>query len=131
MSAGAAVQSGMGAKPATEHAEPNYIAIFIYLTVLTVAELAVYAWFPQLPKVAMLVALAWAKAALVAMYFMHLRFERRTLAIIALVPVMLVTFLCFMLMPDLTTRIWAHVNEHQQVTAPAAEGAPATTPPSS
>ncbi len=133
MSAGAAVQPGVSAaRPAAEHAEPNYIAIFIYLSVLTAAELAVFAWIAGPAKVAMLVALAWAKAALVAMYFMHLRFERRTLAIVAVIPVVLVTFLCFMLMPDLTSRLWAHSNAHQQVTAPAAEPAspPATAPSS-
>jgi cytochrome c oxidase subunit IV len=126
MSAGAAVQSGApGAGQVAEHAEPNYIAIFFYLAVLTMAELAVYAWVPEIPKVAMLVALAWAKALLVAMYFMHLRFERRTLAVIALTPICLVTFLCFMLMPDLTARMWARVQHNQQVTAPVGESAPA------
>ncbi len=47
------------------------------------------------------------------MYFMHLRFERRTLAIIACIPIILVTFLTFMLVPDLSTRIYArhHMGE--------------------
>ncbi len=111
--------------------ESSYIAIFIYLSVLTAAELAVYAWFPGVLKIAFLVALAWAKATLVAMYFMHLRFERRTLAIIAFIPVMLVTFLTFMLLPDLTARMWAHDDAHQQIAAPAGESPAPATPPSS
>jgi cytochrome c oxidase subunit 4 len=97
-----------------EHAEPNYIAIWIYLGVLTVLELIVaYAPIPKAAMVGLLVGLAWAKAVLVAMYFMHLRFERRTLAIIACIPAMLVTFLTFMLVPDLSTRIYArhHMGE--------------------
>ena len=118
------VQSG-------DHGETNYIAIFIYLSVLTAAELAVYAWFPGVVKISFLVALAWAKAALVAMYFMHLRFERRTLAIIAFIPVVLVTFLTFMLLPDLTARMWAHNDAHQQLTAPAGESSAPATPPQS
>ena len=66
-----------GHAPAEAHAEPNYIAIFIYLAVLTGIELVIYAaGFPQVAKVSLLIALAWAKAVLVAMYFMHLRFER-------------------------------------------------------
>ena len=130
MSAEGAIEPDTSASPAAEHAEPNYVAIFIYLAVLTVLELAVYAWFPGLSKVGMLVALAWAKAALVAMYFMHLRFEKRTLAVIALTPVVLVTFLCFMLMPDLTTRLWAQIEQHQEVTAPAESAPPATSPQS-
>jgi caa(3)-type oxidase subunit IV len=92
-----------------DHADPNYIAIFIYLTVLTVLELAVaYAPIPKALMVGTLVGLAWTKAVLVAMYFMHLRFERRTLAIIAIVPALLVTELTFALLPDLSTRIYAH-----------------------
>ena len=101
------------------------------MTVLTAAELAVYAYFPGVVKIAFLVALAWAKATLVAMYFMHLRFERRTLAIIAFMPVVLVTFLTFMLLPDLTARLWAHNDAHQQMAAPAGESPAPATPPSS
>lgn len=118
-----------------EHAEPNYIAIFFYLSILTGLELGVvYVHPPELVMVGLLVALAWAKAVLVAMYFMHLRFERRTLAVVALTPVVLVTFLIFMLLPDLTSRLYAHSDMHEQVKAPAAEhapaaqGAPATDP---
>ena len=45
-----------------EHSGPNYIAVFIYLSVLTAIELGVYAMgLPQVAKVGLLVALAWAK----------------------------------------------------------------------
>jgi caa(3)-type oxidase subunit IV len=112
-----------------EHAEPNYIAVFIYLAVLTGVELAVYAaGFPQVAKVGLLVALAWAKAVLVAMYFMHLAMERRALWIIAFIPVLLVTFLCFMLMPDLTSRLWAHINERISPGTVATAAAPPPAP---
>lgn len=97
-----------------EHAEPNYIAIWVYLGILTVLELIVaYAPIPKAMMVGLLIGLAWAKALMVAMYFMHLRFERRTLAIIACIPIILVTFLTFMLVPDLSTRIYArhHMGE--------------------
>ena len=67
-----------------EHSGPNYIAVFIYLSILTAIELGVYAMgLPQVAKVGLLIALAFAKAVLVAMYFMHLAIERRALAIIA------------------------------------------------
>ena len=81
---------------------------------LTVLELVVaYAPIPKAAMVGWLVGLAWAKAVLVAMYFMHLRFERRTLAVIACIPIILVTFLTLMLVPDLSTRIYArhHMGE--------------------
>ena len=66
-----------------EHSGPNYIAVFHHLSVLTAVELGVYAMgLPQVAKVGLLIALAWAKA-VVAMYFMHLAMEKRALAIIA------------------------------------------------
>jgi caa(3)-type oxidase subunit IV len=49
--------------------------------------------------------LAVGKAALVGLYFMHLRFEVRTLGIIALTPMLLCAFLLFMLVPDSTWRV--------------------------
>src|ERR1700721_4130936 len=96
-------QAAISGHPA-EHSGPNYIAVFIYLSVVTAIELGVYAMgLPQVAKVGLLIALAWAKAVLVAMYFMHLAMERKALAIIAIIPVILVTFLCFILLPALPT----------------------------
>jgi cytochrome c oxidase subunit 4 len=77
------------------------MAIFWYLAVLTVVEIAVI--FMPIPKLAigvMLVAMACAKAALVALYFMHLRFETRTLGYIALTPVLIGALLVLVLLPD-------------------------------
>src|SRR6266576_3339053 len=80
---------------ATAHKHPNYMAIFWYLAILTVVEQAVI--FMPLGKVTigvLLCALALGKATLVAMYFMHLRFETRTLGLVAVTP------LVFVLLPD-------------------------------
>jgi cytochrome c oxidase subunit 4 len=83
------------------HAEPNYMGVFYWLAALTAIEVAiVYLGLPKLLLGALLVALAFSKAALVALYFMHLKFERRTLALIAVTPVLLCIFLIFMLVPD-------------------------------
>ncbi|MCI0371201.1 MAG: cytochrome C oxidase subunit IV family protein [candidate division NC10 bacterium] len=86
---------------ATAHAEPNYMAIFWWLFALTIAEVAViYMGLPKLALGILLVGLALSKAALVAMYFMHLRFERRTLALIVMTPLFLCVLLVFALLPD-------------------------------
>jgi cytochrome c oxidase subunit 4 len=83
------------------HAEPNYIAVFIWLAIMTVIEVAVvYLPLTKLALGAILVALAFTKAALVALYFMHLKFERRTMLLVAVTPVILCVFLMFMLIPD-------------------------------
>lgn len=86
-----------------QHAEPNYMNIFWALAVLTVVEIGVvYMPAAKLLIGFLLVSLAGTKASLVAMYFMHLKFERSTLGIIALTPLLLCVFLIFMLLPDLT-----------------------------
>jgi cytochrome c oxidase subunit IV len=90
---------------AETHTEPNYIAVFWWLLALTVLELAVvYMPFTKLVIAILLIALAVSKAALVAMYFMHLRFERLTLALVALSPFILCVFLILMLTPDIFPR---------------------------
>jgi cytochrome c oxidase subunit 4 len=77
------------------------MTIFWYLAVLTVVEIAVI--FMPISRTAiavMLVSLATAKATLVAMYFMHLRLETKTLGYIALTPVLIGTLLALVLLPD-------------------------------
>jgi cytochrome c oxidase subunit IV len=104
-----------------EHDHPNYMAIFWILLVLTIAELATAmiptgGAYPYPLKVALLVGMALGKAALVAAYFMHLRFERSTLSLIAVTPLLLCVFLLFMLFPDRLDR--THL--HSPITPPAA-----------
>jgi cytochrome c oxidase subunit IV len=87
---------------ATAHKEPNYIGVFWWLLILTILEVVVvYLPIAKMVIAAMLVTLAVTKAALVAMYFMHLKFERGTLALVALSPFVLCVFLILMLMPDI------------------------------
>ena len=67
-----------------EHATPNYMAIFWWLLGLTIAEIA-WAIIPHHSELVLaggIVALAIVKAVLVALYFMHLKFERKSLGII-------------------------------------------------
>ena len=85
----------------TAHKHPNYMAIFWWLAILTVVELAVV--FMPLAKLTigvLLCALALGKAALVAASFMHLKFETKTLTWIAFTPLVIATLLVFVLLPD-------------------------------
>ncbi|HEX9663026.1 MAG TPA: cytochrome C oxidase subunit IV family protein [Candidatus Binatia bacterium] len=87
------------------HKEPNYIGVFWWLLVLTVIEIAViYMPIAKFAIAVMLIVLAVTKAALVALYFMHLKFERITLGWIALSPFILCVFLILMLLPDIFPR---------------------------
>jgi cytochrome c oxidase subunit 4 len=89
-------------KMADAHASPNYWLVWLYLFILTVVEIGVvYLPVAKLVIVILLIGLACYKALLVALYFMHLKFERRTLGIIALTPFVLCVFLILMLIPDI------------------------------
>jgi len=108
------------------HQEPNYMAVFYALAVLTALEIGV-AYMKVLPLLVMglaLIILALVKAFLVGMYFMHLKFEKRTLGIIALTPLILCTLLIIALLPDLTgaTRKPEPAPVAQVETAQPAEG---------
>lgn len=86
----------------TTHDEPNYMGIFWWLLALTLLELGViYVPIHRVAIIALLVVLAVTKAGLVALYFMHLKFERTTLSLIALSPFVLCVFLILMLLPDI------------------------------
>jgi caa(3)-type oxidase subunit IV len=87
---------------AASHSASAYIKIFYLLLVLTIVEVAiVYLGLPKILLYALLIILAVWKAALVAMHFMHLKFEKRTLAVVALAPFVLCVFLILMLLPDI------------------------------
>jgi cytochrome c oxidase subunit 4 len=52
-----------------------YLAVFIALAVLTLLELGVT--YLNLPRIPLLVPLALIKASLVAMFYMHLKYDRK------------------------------------------------------
>lgn len=102
------------------HEERRYLQIFLILGVLTALEIGViYTPIPHVAIVTCLVLMAATKAALVALYYMHLANERTMLTWIALTPAILCVFLLFMLTPDLgaLTRMLTHAAP----TAPHAE----------
>lgn len=85
----------------SRHEQPNYIGVFWWLLALTIIEvIVIFLPVARLLIGLLLVGLALSKASLVAMYFMHLRFERRTLALIAITPLVLCLLLVFGLLPD-------------------------------
>lgn len=85
------------------HTEPNYMVIFWWLLALTIIEIGVALipngpFFSKLFQGFLLVSTAVGKASLVALYFMHLKFEKRVLGLIALSPlVLMIIALTFML----------------------------------
>ncbi len=84
------------------HAHPRYMLVWLWLALLTVAEVAIV-WFAFLPRVwivVMLLFMAVWKALLVALYFMHLRFEPRRVALLAASPLPLAVLLIMAVMME-------------------------------
>lgn len=74
----------------TSSARRPYMRVFAFLVLLTVVEVGVaFVLAASSAKAPLLIALALAKATLVAMYYMHLRFEGRVLRLIAIFPLIL------------------------------------------
>lgn len=79
---------------APKHAHPNYMGVFVMLAVLTGVELLVaFLPWPKTVLIGLLVLLAVWKAVLVALYYMHLRFEPRRLRLMVIAPLPLAVIL--------------------------------------
>ena len=80
---------------AQAHKAPNYMLIWFILLILTIAEVGVAFGLHMNKKlliVALLVLAVW-KALLVAMYYMHLKWEPRKLWLICAAPIPLIIIL--------------------------------------
>lgn len=74
----------------TEHrGHPPYLLVFLALAVLTVLEVGV-TYIPGIPHAPILLAMAFLKALLVLLYFMHLRFDSKWFSFIFFIPFVLV-----------------------------------------
>ena len=85
--------AGAGATP-RPHAHPPYMMVFVALAVLTAIELGVafLPWSKTAIIIVLLLLAVW-KALLVALYYMHLRFEPNRLRILAIAPLPLAVIL--------------------------------------
>jgi cytochrome c oxidase subunit IV len=86
------MEQAQGVEPT--HKQPNYMLVWGVLAVLMLCKVGLtYVGWPKNLTVALLVVVAMWKAALVAMYYMHLRFEPRRLIIMVLAPLPLALIL--------------------------------------
>ena len=99
-----------GERRGEAHGLGQYAAIVGILVVLTLVELGVArsagAAIAKHAAVVALVLLAVAKAALIALFFMHLRFETRILRLTVLVPLLAPAVYGLVLMAD---SFWRHL----------------------
>src|ERR671930_1059428 len=91
--------------PQTTHVRPNYMLIWLYLFVMTIAEVLLAFELPvsRNLKLILLLTLAIWKALLVALFFMHLKFERWNLRIMAIIPLPLALIFLF---AGLSEHVW-------------------------
>ena len=83
------------------HGRPNYVAIWAWLVALLIVGLgASFVPGARGLAVVLIFATAVAKALLVALNYMHLKFEPRLIYAIAIVPVLFLLVLTVALFPD-------------------------------
>lgn len=94
---------GHAASAADDHAHehPKYMLIWLYLAILTILEVLVA--FLAIPKwmivVSLLIMAVW-KALLVALYYMHLKFEPNRVRLVALAPLPAVAIMIIAIMME-------------------------------
>lgn len=74
----------VGETASGSHKRPHYVAVFLGLAALTLAEVGVT--FLPIPQLPFLLALMATKAALVALFYMHLKTDSRWYAYLFLIP---------------------------------------------
>jgi cytochrome c oxidase subunit 4 len=93
-------ESEAPAQAGARHRHANPVAVYVALAVATVIEVAITV-LPGLPHaqiVPVLLALSFVKAALVALYYMHLRYEKLIYALIFATPAAFALFLVVVLL---------------------------------
>jgi cytochrome c oxidase subunit 4 len=71
------------------HSKKEYFVIFVVLTLLTAIEVGInYMGLGRGMKIAGLISLALAKAVLVAMFYMHLKSETKSLKLVIGIPML-------------------------------------------
>ncbi|MBI1882557.1 MAG: cytochrome C oxidase subunit IV family protein [Chloroflexi bacterium] len=86
-----------------EHKKRPYLWVFLWLGVLTAIEVSItYSGLPKLIQIILLVGLAATKVALVALFYMHLRYDKRILALIGGFPFFLATVMALIILADRT-----------------------------
>jgi caa(3)-type oxidase subunit IV len=85
------------------HEKRPYLWVFLWLGVLTAIEISItYTGLPKTVQIILLVGLAAAKVALVALFYMHLRYDFRILALIGGFPFFLALVMALILLADRT-----------------------------
>jgi len=83
-----------------EETRPNYFLVWVWLVVLVIISILASLVLPKSAALIVIFAAATTKALLVALNYMHLRYERLLLYALAIVPLVVVFVLMLALFPD-------------------------------
>lgn len=85
----------------SEHTHPWYLGVFFWLFVLTALEVGVtYIGLSRMSLIIVLSLLGFAKAGLVAAYFMHLKFEKLRLIFFVTTPLICIFLMLIVVYVD-------------------------------
>ena len=90
------------------HSHPNYVLIFVYLVVLTAASFItvfVHGTLGTGGVLSFILAVALCKASLVALFFMHLKFEGAWKYVLLVPPALLAMVLVLAIIPDVAREL--------------------------
>jgi cytochrome c oxidase subunit IV len=86
------------------HSKKEYIIIMVVLAVMTLLEVGWAQWFHGMTKNGGLVVMAIAKALIVALFYMHLKSETRSLKLIIGIPLLFPFLYAVVLMAESIAR---------------------------
>jgi len=90
---------------ARERVHPNYVAVWLWLVGLLIASVGIsYLPISRGVAVFLIFVAAFVKAVLVALEYMHLRFERPLIYAMAIIPLAIFFVLWIVLYPDIALR---------------------------
>ncbi|MBM4016254.1 MAG: hypothetical protein FJ293_14995 [Planctomycetes bacterium] len=110
------------------HGGMSYFQVFLILLVVTIAEVAVT--FVPMPKsllIITLIVMALYKAVMVAYHFMHLKFEKKTMWLVAAAPLFLGVLITIGSYPDSEKNTPPFKKGELRPYAPKPEAAPGAT----
>lgn len=88
-----------------ERVHPNYVAVWLWLVALLIASVGVTTLpVPTGVALSLIFAMALVKAVLVALNYMHLKFEHLLIYAMAIVPLVIFFILWIVLYPDIALR---------------------------
>ena len=88
-------------------ASPNYLMVLVWLTIVTAIEVgAVFLHMPRSVFIGFLLITAFIKALLVALYFMHLKFEGWLMWAVIITPLVIAPIYLLILFPDIVIGYW-------------------------